>query len=76
MENFTELNYLLISTWTELMRHSDLVNFESKRGEKRRQHPSVSEAFQRSSSSKDTEQDGAINFVRVLKYSGIIIRIY
>ena len=49
------------------MRHSDLVDFESGRGEKRRQHRSVDEAFQRSSGSKDAEQDGAINSVRVLK---------
>jgi hypothetical protein len=28
----------LISTRTELMRHFDLVDFESGRGEKRRQH--------------------------------------
>ncbi|MFT7120200.1 MAG: hypothetical protein ACJAZ9_000370 [Neolewinella sp.] len=48
------------------MRHFDLVDFESGRGEKRRQHRSVGEAFQRSSGSKDAEQDGAINFVRVL----------
>jgi hypothetical protein len=49
------------------MRRSDLVDFESERGEKRRKHRSVGEAFQRSSVSKDAEQDGAINFVRVLK---------
>ena len=48
------------------MRHFDLVDFESGRGEKRRQHRSVGEAFQRSSGSKDAEQDGAINFVRAL----------
>jgi hypothetical protein len=48
------------------MRHFDLVDFESGQGEKRRQHRSVGEAFQRSSGSKDAEQDGAINFVRVL----------
>jgi hypothetical protein len=48
------------------MRHFDLVDFESGRGEKHRQHRSVGEAFQRSSGSKDAEQDGAINFVRVL----------
>jgi hypothetical protein len=48
------------------MRHSELVDFESERGEKRRKHRSVGEAFQRSSGSKDAEQDGAINFVRVL----------
>jgi hypothetical protein len=50
------------------MRHFDLVDFESGRGEKRRQHRSVREAFQRSSGLKDAEQDGAINFVRVLKF--------
>jgi hypothetical protein len=49
------------------MRHFDLVDFESGRGEKRRKHRSVGEAFQRSSGSKGAEQDGAINFVRVLK---------
>jgi hypothetical protein len=48
------------------MRHFDLVDFESGRGEKRRQHRSVGEAFQRSSGLKDAEQDGAINFVRIL----------
>jgi hypothetical protein len=48
------------------MQHFDLVDFESGRGEKRRQHRSAGEAFQRSSGSKDAEQDGAINFVRVL----------
>jgi hypothetical protein len=48
------------------MLHSDLVYFESERGEKRRKHRSVGEAFQRSSGSKDAEQDGAINFARVL----------
>jgi hypothetical protein len=48
------------------MRHSDLVDLESGRGEKRRQHRSVGEAFQQSSGSKDAEQDGAINFVRAL----------
>jgi hypothetical protein len=53
------------------MRHSDLVYFESGRGEKRRKHRSVGEAFQRSSGSKDAEQDGAINFVRVLRYTKI-----
>jgi hypothetical protein len=51
------------------MRHSDLADFEYRRGEKRRQHRSVGEAFQRSSGSKDAEQNGAINFVRVLKAS-------
>jgi hypothetical protein len=55
-----------VSTRTELMRHSDLVDFEPGGGEKCRQHRSVGEAFQRSSGSKDAEQDGAINFVRVL----------
>jgi hypothetical protein len=50
------------------MRHFDLVGFESERGEKRRKHRSVGEAFQRSSGSKDAEQDGAINIARVLKY--------
>jgi hypothetical protein len=50
------------------MRHSDLVGFESERGEKRRKHRSVGEALQRSSDSKYAEQDGAINIVRVLAY--------
>jgi hypothetical protein len=49
------------------MRHFDLVGFESERGEKRRKHRSVGEAFQRSSGSKGAEQDGAINIARVLK---------
>ncbi|MFT7120669.1 MAG: hypothetical protein ACJAZ9_000844 [Neolewinella sp.] len=55
------------------MRHFDLVYFESGRGEKRRQHRSVGEAFQRSSGSKDAEQDGAINFVRVLNLASFNI---
>jgi hypothetical protein len=41
---------------------------------KRRQHRSVSEAFQRSSGSKDAEQDGAINFVRVLTFENVFNR--
>jgi hypothetical protein len=53
------------------MRHSDLVDFESERGEKRRKHRSVGEAFQRSSGSIDAEQDGAISIVRVLKWEKI-----
>ncbi len=64
--------YQPVSTRTELMRHSDLVDFESEWGEKRRQHRSVSEAFQRSSGSKDAEQDGTINFVWVLKHKFFI----
>jgi hypothetical protein len=45
----SEDKFSTLSTRTELMRHFDLVYFKSGRGEKRRQHRSVGEAFQRSS---------------------------